>query len=833
MMLPFASWAADNESVGGTPILNAGSFWRYHLTMRDVALGTARDAKPAEPNRFGHRFNTALPPMNWMQPDFDDSGWGRERGPFYPGYGFHQDRALALLCLRGKFAVSDLSGAQDLVFSATFRGGLVAYLNGKEVVRAALPPGDITFETLAHDYPWETYVKPDGKVIRWGWGDPQNFKDRCELRLRQVANVVIPAKLLHPGTNVLAIEIHRAAVHKDTLNLQNAHVGHWNSVGLPEVALSAPGTGATRPNVERPKGLQVWNANPLAAVFESDYGDPNEKLQPLCLMGARGGTFSAQVMVSADAPVTGVEAEVRDLRLKDARSSIPASAIQVRYAHPGRTDPRSARHFDTLSHLPPAADQAAQVQPIWLTVSVPRDAQAGEYEGSLLIQFEEMDCDDIVVPVLLTVADWTLPDPRDFVTFVDFVESPESVALRYQVSLWSKEHFTLIGKTFAHLARLGNKTIYIPLICKTNFGNDQTMVRWLKKDDGSYNHDFSVLEKYLDLYLEQVGKPSAVIFQVWDHFAGGGYFGAKSGRQPLNIPVSLWDPETGQVSVLEGPRYHEPQAESFWRPVTKGIHRRLVKRGLEKVLMIGTASDVMPSKQVVELWHKLWPEARWVHQGHGLRSAFHGVPVGYNTTVWKPQWAYDPDVKRTYGWRNPELVAHFDRDIWKPSYDVQLLSSRLIGEKNIQGKQRGFGRMSADFWPVLKDRDGNITRSISARHLISNWNQLNLRMIPYLAPGPAGAMPTVRFEMMRESLQECEARILLEKALIDATKRAKLGEELAEKCQALLDERTRAIICRSGNRRQLGNQWYVASGWQERSQKLYDAAAELAQKLEP
>jgi hypothetical protein len=55
---------------------------------------------------------------------------------------------------------------------------------------------------------------------------------------------------------------------------------------------------------------------------------------------------------------------------------------------------------------------------------------------------------------------------------------------------------------YLQLGRLGNKTTYIHLMCRSNHGNNQTMVRWMKDGDG-YKHDFSVLERYLDRYIEK------------------------------------------------------------------------------------------------------------------------------------------------------------------------------------------------------------------------------------------------------------------------------------------------------------------------------------------
>ncbi|HUT32963.1 MAG TPA: hypothetical protein VNE39_05760, partial [Planctomycetota bacterium] len=111
-----------------------------------------------------------------------------------------------------------------------------------------------------------------------------------------------------------------------------------------------------------------------------------------------------------------------------------------------------------------------------------------------------------------------------------------------------------------------------------------------------------------------------------------------------------------------------------------------------------------------------------------------------------------------------------------------------------------------------------------------------------------GPVATARFELLREGVQECEARIFIEQALGEG----KLPAELAAKCSGLIAERNRAIVmglsphksegfevtgaygrvhdwhCDAGV---VGATWYLLSGWQERSERLYAAAAEVAATL--
>jgi hypothetical protein len=90
-------------------------------------------------------------------------------------------------------------------------------------------------------------------------------------------------------------------------------------------------------------------------------------------------------------------------------------------------------------------------------------------------------------------------------------------------------------------------------------------------------------------------------------------------------------------------------------------------------------------------------------------------------------------------------------------------------------------------------------------------------------PGPDGARPTLRFELFREGVQEAEALIF-----IGAAANAKadlLGKSLADECNRLIGERIN--VCRATQG--MTEEFYA--GWQDRSARLYSAAAEVAGKL--
>ena len=108
-------------------VLDEGSFWRFHVTLRRPLVPAAAlraagvDAtEPAVlPVRVPYRsypgltsLESAPPAAGWRRPEFDDAAWPRARAGakwqgsiphvvFVPGLEY----STSLLCLRGKFAV--------------------------------------------------------------------------------------------------------------------------------------------------------------------------------------------------------------------------------------------------------------------------------------------------------------------------------------------------------------------------------------------------------------------------------------------------------------------------------------------------------------------------------------------------------------------------------------------------------------------------------------------------------------------------------------------------------------------------------------------------------
>ena len=884
-LLPGAAVAADQDAPaagGPVSVLEGNSFWRVLYSWASPVTKTENGYQEIRRkirgscrcNAEDFRFVTVYPPGGWAEPDFDDSGWCRRH--FFANYsngegdlragGGGASANLRQLTLRGKFSVTEPAKVGSLWLSMRYRGGVAVYLNGREVARDHLPAGKNSPQAAgriepgapAELHPRKAYLKDNGELWNW-WQDRQTIgKEAYPLRVRRLEKLALPTKWLRRGTNVLGLEIHAAAHPAECMKLGVS----WATAGLIDLRLEADQAGGIVPNIRRPEGLQVWNTNIVAPLHSVEWGEPHERARPISLAGARNGSYSARAVVSSDTAIKGLRAKA-DALTGPKGATISASAVRVRYGafdaprggawggtmplgrilYPGmnalqddallerapdevgigakKMDPASLKARKAAGR--PTTPGQGAVQPVWLTVRIPKDAAPGAYRGKLTITLD--GAKPIELPVELKVIDWTLPDPADFEYFLGLIQCPDGVALNYGLRLWSNRHWELVGKSLEWIGQLGPKVLYVPLGAESQYGNSQSMVLWAKDNGGKFTHDFSRVEKYVDLALEKMGKPTFVVLGVWD----------SCDRAPQafrrDFPrFSIVDVKTGKVSTADGPRHGTEESLRFWRPVLTGVRDILARRGLDKRILLGFGSDRLPPPAVVGVFRKILPEAGWQATRHHPTAAgalpYEGgqVPVKLHANVWGGWTNHDPDCRRVHGWKFPQVRTWLDRGLYDASPMAQY---RISCEQALLSDRRGLGQIGADFWPVRIEGGKALSTIFGLRFPATRRTNLSMYVGQLLYPGPNGPVATARYEMFRENIQECEARIFLERLLTE--KPCRLRAELAKKCQHVLDERTRwHRMQRVGI--EAGLSWPY-SGWEARTTKLYEVAAEALSEL--
>jgi len=833
-----AAAAAEPSAPAAVPadarvILSKDSPWRWHALVRKPivtvealkAAGKEASAPATLPSKGiegGQVINldAVLPPDSWNSLEFRDTDW--PRGPLAAACGLGV--STGAVCLRGKFTVTDPAAVKSLFVTLKYRGGVVVYLNGKEVARTDMPEGPVTLTTSAKAYPPETYVDTAGKVLtdedHVMRAPKSDEAARVLKRNRSAGPIEIPAVGLRKGLNVLAIASHRseylpvALTWWDDKMYLGGRPEDWAHVGIHDAQLLAVGAGA-EPNTTRAKGVQVWNLDIHDRFNGTSLAEPaGAPLEPVVIVGARDGTFSGALAVTSDSALRNVKATVSDLA-GPGGTKIPAAAVQVR----GALYAANNRQYDTLTAPIPAevSGKNGAALPVWFTVRVPKDAAAGEYKGEVKVSADGLAA-PVSCPLIVRVADWTMPEPKDWRTYNGMCQSPDTLSAHYKVPMWSEEHWKLIEKSFELMGGLGNKMIHVPLLTKTQLGNEEGMVWWVKKDGGGYDYDFTVFDRYLEIAKKHCNL-EFVVFHVWVTAGWGA-----SRKVDQELYVTCLDKAAGKREPLRVPVYATEEGKAFWKPVLDALRARLAKAGLEKAMTLGNVSDQTGPPVVFKM---VAPGICWWRACHSPTNDAKPYPIKDNGLVSIHEHVYgmalaDPEKALPRIWDQRGPGATYLRGSDETDWGRTALNWRAAPEYALYLHKRGVGRECIDYFPMATKAEHG---TFYSRYPQSADGHSIPYACYYAQPGPDGPVATVRYELFREGMQEAEATMLIAEAA--GTKADKLGKELADKCRRIFTERINAVrVCRGMVRGEDD-----PSFWQARSAELYAAAAEVAAKL--
>jgi hypothetical protein len=598
---------------------------------------------------------------------------------------------------------------------------------------------------------------------------------------------------------------------------------------------------------------EIHNHSIMDQIYPDSYkSPPDATLKPVQLVCMRNGVHAATVVIVSGEPIEGLKVVPGDLK---GPGVIPAKCVEVRY--PRADGPARKRGkkgcFDSLEEDAPEevkllSGQGQVIQPLWFKLRVPADAKPGDYVGKIKVTAKGGKSGEVILKA--KVFDWVRPPFEKFHGHMDVIQSPESVAMAYNVEPFSDKHFKLLDRSFQILKELGNKTIFITVVRRTHFGNEHAMVRFVRDDKGKLKPDFTAAEKYLEVATKHLGKVPGVIFYCWEPVSSMGHAGGAGGAGRTNdrpIKYTLLDPKTGKLKKRTGPSWGTPECREFWKCFTDGVQPMLKKRGMEKSLLFGLIGDARPTKVAMNDICNAVKDAKWAVHSHYYCNNWQGYDIGMGIALWGIHLnIVNPEKGRGFGWKNPRWLMYYPREFAMTSpltqqrYKLEMWMGALslfeLKHRGTSRYARGLGRLGGDFWRVLKDSRGHPRATLAGRYPESYWGQLNLNYcISYImGRGKNGPVPTVRSEAFREGTQDVECRVFVEKATEIAEYKAKVGPELAKRCRELLDNRIRMSNKWGGSRKdqRSGKLSEVKLEWQKWNSELYAIAAEVAKKID-
>jgi len=225
------------------------------------------------------------------------------------------------------------------------------------------------------------------------------------------------------------------------------------------------------------------------------------------------------------------------------------------------------------------------IRPVWISIDIPADAPAGIYTGMITRQSASGTENH---GITLEVLNKQLPAPSDWSFHLDLWQNPFAVARFHGAGLWSKDHLDLLRPLLTKLANAGQKCITTTIIdkpwgggpCYDAFGS---MIKWIRKTDGTWEYNYKVFDQYVNLAME-----CGIIQQINCY-----------SMIPVTNMFSWFDEETSETVVMEAIPGTE-EYESIWRGFLPDFRAHLKEKGWLEITTL--ALDEREEKEMISMF---------------------------------------------------------------------------------------------------------------------------------------------------------------------------------------------------------------------------------------
>ena len=300
------------------------------------------------------------------------------------------------------------------------------------------------------------------------------------------------------------------------------------------------------------------------------------------LTGWMGEKVAAQFVISTNRDLKNVSVEVSDIVAKNYKiSKWNTERGFVRYVMTdelnkdgkggcgyrlNKADWDSTLVADVIDHVTPTLDiKKNTTQPVWVSVSIPREhIIKGMYRGNVTVKEDGQVLAQL--PLVVTVKDRMLPEPKDWAFHLDLWQNPYAVARYYNVEPFSQEHFDLMRPIMKRYAEAGGKVITASIMHKPWNGQTydpfESMVTWMKKADGTWWFDYTVFDKWVEFMMSCGVKKEINCYSM----------------VPWRLSFQYFDQASNQFKYFNG-KPGEPAYEEFWMRMLKSFAEHLKEKG--------------------------------------------------------------------------------------------------------------------------------------------------------------------------------------------------------------------------------------------------------------
>lgn len=498
--------------------------------------------------------------------------------------------------------------------------------------------------------------------------------------------------------------------------------------------------------------LRVWPVDPLVKVFRD--AKP-ERAKKASMDAARGEYASFQVVVRADQSITHLRAAVSPFAMGD-HSFAARHPRFVGYVPVDRPTQKPARdqlrpvpadYPDPLLEVTSTDVAAGQAQPVWITVKVPENVPPGEYRATVGI-VGTMDGKTVQAKqaLALRVYGATITKTRLWVTEWFGVNSAH---LKIHPEKNSDAYYELLRKFARNMAEHRHNVALISPTGRARFGVDAS---------GNLTVDFSEFDRWVQIFIEE-----GVIGRI-----EGGHIGWRSNGWLSPFVVETYHVENGKA-VSSNVDPSSPEADAFYQWYFPKLVEHLREKGWLDRYVQHLADEPIPTNiasytAMARLARKYAPELRII-------EACHTKDLVGSMDIWVPQLNYLQQDFAHYQERQ-----HAGEEVWfytcvypQGEYanrfiELPLMKTRLLHWINFRYGITGYLHWGYNQW-TQDDPFTHTTRPHNGPPYLPAGD-------PWIVyPGDDGPLDSIRFEAMRDGIDDHELLSQLAEHDADAAQR--------------------------------------------------------------
>ncbi|HEU4607568.1 MAG TPA: glycoside hydrolase domain-containing protein [Chitinophagaceae bacterium] len=349
---------------------------------------------------------------------------------------------------------------------------------------------------------------------------------------------------------------------------------------------------------------------------------PDKQQLELQETGWKGERINCQLLIWANEDINNVTLKASDFT-GPGNSTFSAGALTygfIKYVGANRSGGVCGKipdmpRIDVPDAISPqkSIDVAAKkLQPVWISISIPRNTVTGTYTSKISLSAGGSNTfDDLTLRIRVNKR--TLPPPTQWEFFLDISQFPLSEARYYKLKPWSNEHFARIKPAMQRLANAGQKVVttsffWDPFSSKTaNWGEENLMIR-IQRNNGKMTYDFTNFDKWVNFMFSLGINKQISVFGLYPFNNNFEYFykdvGANGGA---NARVQTQQ----KTFALMSKDYTD-----FWADMLRAFAKHLKEKGwMDKTVLMFDERPAKETNQIIKFAKSIDPSFRFGYGG--------------------------------------------------------------------------------------------------------------------------------------------------------------------------------------------------------------------------